>query len=303
MVLLHAAVTAVGATPLIVANYDHGTGTYSTEAARLVQETCARLSVCFHGGRAGNLVRTEGEWRNQRWQFLRETAARSGAVIATAHTLDDHLETVFMRILRSSGARGMAGLLAPSDILRPLLSLRRRAVERYAKKLRVAFLDDPSNTSRRHLRNRVRHDLMPALLAVQPTLRRDLLRVANKAADWRNRVDALACELRADQPETGVLRIARGALAGYDAEALAVLWPALAARINVIMDRRGTQRLSQFTIMGRVGGSIQVSGGVEVVMSDDHLLLRRWDASRVEISRRARVSRRDSQSLRMQSTH
>ena len=50
---------------------------------------------------------------------------------------------------------------------------------------------------------------------------------------------------------------------------------ALAARASVVMDRRGTHRAAEFTIKGSTGGAIQLSGGVEIVMSRDHMLLRR----------------------------
>jgi hypothetical protein len=42
------------------------------------------------------------------------------------------------------------------------------------------------------------------------------------------------------------------------------------------MDRRGTHRAAQFTISGATGGTIQLSGGIEILMRRDHMLLRRW---------------------------
>jgi hypothetical protein len=42
------------------------------------------------------------------------------------------------------------------------------------------------------------------------------------------------------------------------------------------MDRRGTHRAAEFTIKGATGGAIQLSGGVEIVMQREHMLLRRW---------------------------
>jgi hypothetical protein len=41
------------------------------------------------------------------------------------------------------------------------------------------------------------------------------------------------------------------------------------------MDRRGTHRAAEFTIRGTTGGAIQLSGGIEIVMKRDHMLLRR----------------------------
>jgi hypothetical protein len=88
----------------------------------------------------------------------------------------------------------------------------------------------------------------------------------------------------------GSIRVARADLAGYDAESLKTLWPAIAAKVGVVMDRRGTHRLAEFTMKGLNGGSIQLSGGIEVRMFRDHLLLGRWDAHRVEMIRNARLS-------------
>ena len=98
-------------------------------------------------------------------------------------------------------------------------------------------------------------------------------------------VASLGLEVKAD----GSLRVARDVLVGYDAESLRALWPAIAAQVGVVMDRRGTHRLAEFTMKGHTGGSIQLSGGIEVRMFRDHLLLRRWDAHRVEMIRSARL--------------
>ena len=84
----------------------------------------------------------------------------------------------------------------------------------------------------------------------------------------------IADNIGAERGTDGSLRIARAALQGYDAESLRVLWPSIAARGDIVMDRRGTHRLAEFTMKGVTGGSIQLSGGVEVLMFRDHLLLR-----------------------------
>ena len=55
------------------------------------------------------------------------------------------------------------------------------------------------------------------------------------------------------------------------------------------MDRRGTHRLAEFTMKGHTGSSIQLSGGIEVRMFREHLLIQRWDARRVEMIRKSRL--------------
>jgi hypothetical protein len=102
-------------------------------------------------------------------------------------------------------------------------------------------------------------------------------------------MSAIADSVNATLEKDGSLRIARLALQGYDAESLRALWPSIAAKADIVMDRRGTHRLAEFTIKGATGGSIQLSGGVEVRMFREYLLLRRWDWKRVEAVRASRL--------------
>jgi tRNA(Ile)-lysidine synthase len=240
-------------------------------------------------GTATRLGTRESEWREERWRFLRSTAREFRAPVFTAHTLDDQVETVFMRILRDAGARGLAGLYAESDIVRPFLDLSRGTLETYAHDNRIPFVEDPSNASRAYLRNRVRHDLLPAMTRLRPAFPSSLLTIARLAARWREEMEETVSQIDVSVDGEGSIRVARRDLAGYDAESLRTLWPAIAAKAGVVMDRRGTQRLAEFTMKGHTGGSIQLSGGIEVRMFRDHLLLKRWDAHRVELIRSARL--------------
>lgn len=291
MVLLHAAASLRSKNPksLLVATFDHRSGNHSAAAVRFVERHSRKLGLKCVEGRATTALTREHEWREARWRFLRSVSSRFGGAVATAHTLDDQVETVFMRILRDAGPRGLAGLYAESEIVRPLLSLRRSDLAAYAAKHRVAYLDDPSNESRAHLRNRVRHELLPAISRVQPGFASELLLLAQASAGWRASI-ASAVEAFGTPAPHGGLRVARADLAGYDAESLKTLWPAVAAKAGVVMDRRGTHRLAEFTMKGHTGCSIQLSGGIEVRMFRDHLLLQRWDARRVEIVRKSRLS-------------
>jgi tRNA(Ile)-lysidine synthetase-like protein len=280
MVLLTAAsrLPARARQRISVATFDHGTGRAASRAADLVARRAFRSGFLCVSGRASTIGRHEEEWRRARWEFLKQVAARSGARVVTAHTLDDQVETVFMRILRDAGPRGLAGLYAESDIIRPFLNTPRAELAAYAEMNHVPFIQDPSNFDRRHLRNRVRLDILPSIVKQNPRFPTELLSLARQSADWRRSVDDLLPSIDAAEERDGALRIKRSSLAGYDAESLRVLWPALAARARVVMDRRGTHRAAEFTIRGATGGAIQLSGGVEIVMRRDDMLLRRVPA-------------------------
>jgi tRNA(Ile)-lysidine synthase len=242
-----------------------------------------RLGFICVSGRASMIGTREEEWRRARWEFLYQVAAKRLATVVTAHTRDDQVETVFMRILRDAGPRGLAGLYAESEIVRPFLEIPRSTLTAYAQAHRVPFVEDPSNFDRRHLRNRVRHDLLPSIVQTNPQFPSELLKLARTSARWRPSMEELAGELEVVRQAGGELRINRSALAGFDAESLRILWPALAARASVVMDRRGTHRAAEFTIKGATGGTIQLSGGIEIVMRRDHLLLRRWRTGKQEL--------------------
>jgi tRNA(Ile)-lysidine synthase len=259
----------------VVATFDHGTGRAAHNAAELVARECARLGFECVRGSATTTGTREEEWRRARWEFLQGVAALRDASVITAHTLDDQIETVFMRILRAAGPRGIAGLYAESDIIRPFLAVRRATLERYTAENHVRYVQDPSNADRKHLRNRVRLDILPSILKKRPSFPDELLDLARQAAEWRRSLDDILPLIDAITERDGALRISRSSLRGYDAESLRVLWPALAARAAVVMDRRGTHRAAEFTMKGVTGGAIQLSGGVEIVMSREHMLLRR----------------------------
>ena len=284
MVLLTAAarLPAFKRRSITVATFDHGTGKAAGKAAALVSRYSIRSGLHCVSGRASTVGTREEEWRRGRWEFLHQVARKSDAAVVTAHTLDDQIETVFMRILRDAGPRGLAGLYAESEIIRPFLDIARSRLVEYARAVRVPFVQDPSNVDRKHLRNRIRHDILPSIVKRNPRFPDELLAIAHEAASWRRSLEDLAGSVETESQRDGALRISRSSLAGYDDDSLRVLWPALAARASVVMDRRGTQRAAQFTIRGATGGTIQLSGGVEIVMRRDHMLLRRWRSAESE---------------------
>ena len=220
MVLLDAFATVAPSRIAAVATFDHGTGAHATRAVRLVKREArrrgltvvtGRLSEQHSGSGRGGL---EAMWREARHRFLANAARVRGARVVTAHTRDDQIETVLMRELRGSGARGLAGQAAASAIARPFLELRRSTLEAYARGRGVSWSEDPSNASREFLRNRVRHDLLPALRRVDPSIDDTLWELGVRAARWRAEVEALVdARLPFRQPDRATLVVAQAELA------------------------------------------------------------------------------------------
>jgi tRNA(Ile)-lysidine synthase len=277
MVLMHACAKAAHRSVAVVATFDHGTGPLATAASGLVAREGTRLGFPVVLGHAERSGVSEADWRAARMAFLSDVASRVGAHVMTGHTRDDQVETVVMRVLRDAGARGLAGLYAPGQTLRPLLDFSRAEVASHGATIGARWLEDPTNSSMRFLRNRVRRDLLPALTLASPGLDDTLLGVARGAAEWREVLDAFAASISRIS-EDGALVVAARDLAPFSPAELAVLWPALAARVGLAMDWRGTERAAAFTNASRPGRRIQLSGGWEIARTRPEFVLRRWRA-------------------------
>ncbi len=156
---------------LVTAHLNHALrGAESDRDEAFVRELCGRMGVELIVERAhglqphrGNL---EARARTARHTFLSVAAGRIGAdYIALAHQADDQAETVMLRLMRGAGVTGL-GAMAESGagkIIRPLLQVRRSAILQYLGAIGAAFVEDSTNASLKHDRNRMRHRLMPLL--------------------------------------------------------------------------------------------------------------------------------------------
>jgi tRNA(Ile)-lysidine synthase len=142
----------------------------------------ARTRVTVTPG--GNL---QARARAARWTALRAAAARAGADrIATGHHADDRAETMLIRLLRGTRARGLAVLPASDgDRIRPLYRARRIDIDAHIARHHLPRVVDPSNRDPRFLRTRVRHELIPALERLNPGIVEHLCRLADELAQLR----------------------------------------------------------------------------------------------------------------------
>ena len=91
--------------------------------------------------------------------------------ILTAHHLDDSLETFLINFTRGSGLDGLTGIPEQNGtIIRPLLTFSRNEIEAFAKENAVEWREDSSNASDNYLRNKLRHEVIPVLKELNPSL-------------------------------------------------------------------------------------------------------------------------------------
>ncbi len=193
-----AAIKQGGAGRLIVAHFDHRLRPESGEQAQFVADLAALLGLPFELG-AGDVSQSaaddgdgiEAAARSQRYEFLKATAERLGArYVVTAHTADDQAETILHRIVRGTGLAGLGGmrrarpLSAAATLIRPLLSAFRATIRDYLAGIGQAYVEDSTNNNLSLTRNRIRHDLLPRLMAdYNPETVAALLRLGETARD------------------------------------------------------------------------------------------------------------------------
>ncbi len=171
---------------LSVVTVDHGTRPDSAEDARFVQGLAERLGLdCQTVTLSLGPSASEDTCRQARYAAL---DALDVERVALAHHADDQAETALLALLRGGGTRAVAGMAwRRGRYVRPLLDRPKAALSAWASSRGLSWREDPTNAEPRFLRNRVRHELIPALDALRGGAREALARAATHAAeddDW-----------------------------------------------------------------------------------------------------------------------
>ena len=119
------------------------------------------------------VISTErSEWRNLLFDKL-----------ALAHQADDQIETFFINLLRGSGIKGLKAMQPRNGMyIRPLLWASRDEIKQFAIENGIQWREDSTNSDTIYLRNKIRHELMPAFDSVKPEAREKILESVNHLA-------------------------------------------------------------------------------------------------------------------------
>jgi len=186
---------------LHVAHLNHQLRGAESEAdAQYVSELAHRLDIPatiekrdVKGYQAQARISLEEAAREVRYTFLAQVARSIGADrVTVGHTIDDHIETILMHLIRGTGTRGLRGLQPYTEwksktdsltVIRPLLEVSREETAGYCHRHDLRPRIDASNLSLSPLRNRIRHQLLPLLRSYNPRIDEALLRTARIASD------------------------------------------------------------------------------------------------------------------------
>ena len=249
--LLHAMceLAASSALKLSVVHIDHGIrGAASVEDAEFVRQLATDFQLPFHLQRANVLAvgdNQEQAARNARLGFYR-ALLNAGTVdrIATGHSRTDQAETVLYRMVRGAGLAGLAGIIPVTNegIVRPLLEIGRPEIEAWLRERGIAWREDATNQDRAYARNRLRHEILPALReGFNPRVDEALANLAELAQDEEKYWASILEPIAGDPP---ILQTAR----------LNSVAPALARRLirRAIEQAKGDLRQIEFDHIERI---------------------------------------------------
>ncbi len=152
---------------------------------------CRRLQVPFMSlrvdARAAAGQSPEEAARNARYQAL-AAVLQERDILLTAQHLDDQLETVLLQLFRGSGLQGLSGMpksmpLGRGLLLRPMLDMPRQAIEAYARRRRLTWVEDHSNRDNEFSRNFLRNCVIPLLKQRWPSVAKTVSRSAGHCAE------------------------------------------------------------------------------------------------------------------------
>jgi tRNA(Ile)-lysidine synthase len=182
----------------------HGLQPAADDFARHCAEVCARLGVPLRqvavDARPGPGESPEDAARKARYAALAQAASAAGLkAVWLAHHADDQAETLLLALSRGAGLPGLAAMAPAFErngmrFERPLLAVAASAIREWLRTEGVEFIEDPTNEDRSFTRNRIRHEILPALEKAFPQFRDTFARSARHAAQAQRVLASVAAE-------------------------------------------------------------------------------------------------------------
>jgi tRNA(Ile)-lysidine synthase len=120
--------------------------------------------------------------RDLRYAWFEEIRQKNNYnLISVAHNLNDNAETLLINLTRGTGLAGLSGMrLISNNIIRPLLFATREEIVNYSKMHKIEFREDRSNADTKYIRNKIRHQIIPVLKEINPSIELTLNETAER---------------------------------------------------------------------------------------------------------------------------
>ncbi|SRR5260221_8934602 len=178
MVMLHLFIDCGFTIGVALANFQLR-GSESDGDEKFVKEVCEKNAIPFftkkfetEGYADQNHLSIQMAARELRYTWFSELLEQHHFdFIATAHHVNDSIETVFLNLVRGSGLEGFDGIASKNGkVIRPLLFATRQQIENYAKENKIDWREDQSNATDDYPRNFMRHQVYPLLKELNPSI-------------------------------------------------------------------------------------------------------------------------------------
>ncbi|MDP1574434.1 MAG: tRNA lysidine(34) synthetase TilS [Coxiellaceae bacterium] len=138
----------------------------------------------------------EEKAREARYAILKRYVDKS-SVLVTAHNLNDQAETFLFQALRGAGTKGLSAMpvkkiFGERFLIRPLLTVSREDIEKYARENKLQWIEDDSNVDTKFNRNFLRHDIFPLLKTRFPKCMENFARTARLMAEQETIISDIA---------------------------------------------------------------------------------------------------------------
>ncbi len=178
---------------LVCVHLNHGLREEAGEEEIFVKRLADSLNIKFVSERKNVEGFYEGDSleqvaRNLRYDFFFKVAnTLKIKKIALAHTKDDVVETVLMRVIRGSGIQGLRGILPliklkGKTFIRPLIEIEKEEIIEWLKEKKIEYRVDSSNFEERFFRNKIRLNILPLLKKLNPNIKNNLFNLARLSA-------------------------------------------------------------------------------------------------------------------------
>lgn len=245
----------------------------------LCEHAGVQLQVVHPGEPEPGVGNIQAWAREVRYQAARALAAQdsSGALVASAHTASDQVETVLYRLAASPGRRALLGMRErEGDLIRPLLRFTREQTTAYCRARQLVWRDDPSNESDRYARGRLRHGLLVALRSLHPAAEANVLRTAELLREETELLDGLVEAELAGQDSIPIQRLAelppalaRLIVVRLAEDAAGTFVPQAGARVQEILALPRSEARAQLHVGGLVSAVVQ-SGRLRMSKIEPH---------------------------------
>lgn len=253
-------------------------GAEADRDAEFCRLTCERLGVEFTLECADipRLARESGRGVEETARAFRYDAfvkkVRSDArlsCIATAHNADDNAETVIFNLTRGGGISGMCGIPPKRDVagipvIRPLLYAAKRDIVGYCEQNGIQYILDSTNADTAYTRNYIRHEIIPRLENINPSLLTAVRRMTQNLMADSGYLDRTARNFAAENAPDGSVDVS--ALSSVDRAISSRVVCALFARVSEkTLERVHIDAVLRLAREYREGASVSLAGGIRAV--------------------------------------